>query len=148
MGVVGQFFVFNGIKTLIGARFVQSAELFYVRTGFDVVEVVKGKTGRELLSAGIPTGFDIFSGPSADKSCQPLYGYRIRITAHKADAAYGTAVFFQKQRKRILVQRLARILPEPGTVATRTTIGTTGEVYGQRNLSGDLLKYDIITAVP
>ena len=70
---------------------------------------------------------------------------RGRIPSHKAETCHCRAVLSHKLIDQRFIQKLAGILPEPWTVASRTSVGTARDVDCQGDLVGDLLADNIVT---
>ena len=101
--------------------------MFDVRTKLYVVEIALAYVLRELLSATIPSHFQILM-LSMQILSKLAYVLRIGIAAHEADASYLATILLHKLVENHRRKRLSDILPQILAVTARTTARTSGDV--------------------
>ena len=71
------------------------------------------------------------------------YGFRLIVTAHETHTGDARLVLFYKAIQLMGVQLFAAVFPQILTVATRTLVGTVGNINGKRHFFRNFLEDDI-----
>ena len=113
-----------------------------VGADFDVVELLFVDGVGYVLAATIPGHF-VARVALVDVGRHVGHLARCGVATHEADAGDAFAAEGQHAVQRQGVERAARVGPEEGAVAPRTTARTARQVDGQGGFVGDLLEDDV-----
>lgn len=95
------------------------------------------QNGRIHVHAGIPRGFKVRETGSAPQG-KPYHFRRVGVTAHETKAGNGLPVPPEQDGQCLFVQYSPCVGLQMRAVASGTSVGTVGDVYGQGSLVGYL----------